>query len=87
MPGNECAMSGNAMFTIVASMKAIAPPSDAIASTVRGEGFRRTRRSRPATRSSAFGPAWPRPAGGAGQGAPLSVLTQVGQAGLGQRGS
>ena len=35
-------MSGNAMFTIVASTKAITPPSDAIASTVRGEGLRRT---------------------------------------------
>ena len=41
-PGNERVMSGNAMFTIVASTKAITPPSDAIASTVRGEGLRRT---------------------------------------------
>src|SRR5215472_14472797 len=39
-PGNERAMFGNAMFTIVASMKATALPSDAIASTVRGEGLR-----------------------------------------------
>ena len=35
-------MFGNAMFTIVASIKATAPPSDAIASTVRGDGLRRT---------------------------------------------
>src|SRR5215472_11280419 len=34
-------MFGNAMFTIVASMKATAAPSDAIASTVWGEGLRR----------------------------------------------
>jgi hypothetical protein len=34
VPGNERAMSGNAMFTIVASTKATAPPSEAIASTV-----------------------------------------------------
>ena len=33
------------MFTIVASTKAMTPPSDAIASTVRGEGLRRTVRS------------------------------------------
>jgi hypothetical protein len=34
-------MSGKAMFTIVASTKATAAPSDAIASTVCGEGLHR----------------------------------------------
>jgi hypothetical protein len=34
VPGNERAMFGNAMFTIVTSIKAAAVPSDAIASTL-----------------------------------------------------
>jgi hypothetical protein len=34
VPGNERAMFGNAIFTIVASTKATTAPSDAIASTL-----------------------------------------------------
>ncbi len=41
VPGNERLMFGKAMLTIVASTKATAAPSEAIASTVRAEGPRR----------------------------------------------
>src|SRR5690242_3183256 len=41
VPGNDLAMLGNAMLTIVASTNATAAPRDAITSTVTGEGPRR----------------------------------------------